>query len=228
MACCLPSHDGPSGGGPAGRRKGVTTPQCAACAPRLDAMPVFGTPTHTGVHPYAPRASHQAAWRWRGSSPVAPLQVTFRNPVIERIPRLQRQKKIFSKQQGEQRPGARGAGSCGGAGLRWQGQGGRGGAGLSGRGGAWAGGEESCGGAGLSRRGGVLPRGGRGGVGLGGRGGASWRGGAWGRGGVLRRGGTGVAGPGWEERGLKEGRARASWAVTLSCPQGRRSSAPGR
>ena len=29
-------------------------------------------------------------------------QVTFRNPVIERIPRLRRQKKIFSKQQGEE------------------------------------------------------------------------------------------------------------------------------
>lgn len=28
-------------------------------------------------------------------------EVTFRNPVIERIPRLRRQKKIFSKQQGE-------------------------------------------------------------------------------------------------------------------------------
>lgn len=33
-----------------------------------------------------------------GSSP----QVTFRNPVIERIPRLRRQKKIFSKQQGKE------------------------------------------------------------------------------------------------------------------------------
>lgn len=29
-------------------------------------------------------------------------QVTFRNPIIERIPRLQRQKKIFSKQQGKE------------------------------------------------------------------------------------------------------------------------------
>ena len=28
-------------------------------------------------------------------------QVTFFNPVIERVPRLQRQKKVFSKQQGE-------------------------------------------------------------------------------------------------------------------------------
>lgn len=31
-------------------------------------------------------------------------QVTFRNPIIERIPRLQRQKKIFSKQQGKEDP----------------------------------------------------------------------------------------------------------------------------
>lgn len=29
------------------------------------------------------------------------FQVTFFNPVIERVPRLQRQKKVFSKQQGE-------------------------------------------------------------------------------------------------------------------------------
>lgn len=28
-------------------------------------------------------------------------QVTFFNPVIERVPRLQRQKKVFSKQQGD-------------------------------------------------------------------------------------------------------------------------------
>lgn len=36
-------------------------------------------------------------------SPTGPSpQVTFRNPVIERIPRLRRQKKIFSKQQGEE------------------------------------------------------------------------------------------------------------------------------
>lgn len=32
------------------------------------------------------------------------LQVTFFNPVIERIPKLQRQKKIFSKQQGKEYP----------------------------------------------------------------------------------------------------------------------------
>lgn len=31
-------------------------------------------------------------------------QVTFHNPIIERIPRLQRQKKIFSKQQGKEWP----------------------------------------------------------------------------------------------------------------------------
>lgn len=31
-------------------------------------------------------------------------QVTFRNPIIERIPRLRRQKKIFSKQQGKEGP----------------------------------------------------------------------------------------------------------------------------
>lgn len=29
------------------------------------------------------------------------FQVTFFNPVIERVPRLQRQKKVFSKQQGD-------------------------------------------------------------------------------------------------------------------------------
>lgn len=33
---------------------------------------------------------------------VCVFQVTFFNPVIERVPRLQRQKKVFSKQQGEQ------------------------------------------------------------------------------------------------------------------------------
>lgn len=32
---------------------------------------------------------------------VCVFQVTFFNPVIERVPRLQRQKKVFSKQQGE-------------------------------------------------------------------------------------------------------------------------------
>ena len=32
---------------------------------------------------------------------VCLYQVTFFNPVIERVPRLQRQKKVFSKQQGE-------------------------------------------------------------------------------------------------------------------------------
>lgn len=31
------------------------------------------------------------------------FQVTFFNPVIERVPRLQRQKKVFSKQQGEEK-----------------------------------------------------------------------------------------------------------------------------
>lgn len=37
--------------------------------------------------------------------PTPAGQVTFRNPVIERIPRLRRQKKIFSKQQGEEAVG---------------------------------------------------------------------------------------------------------------------------
>jgi len=32
---------------------------------------------------------------------VCGVQVTFFNPVIERVPRLRRQKKVFSKQQGE-------------------------------------------------------------------------------------------------------------------------------
>lgn len=45
-------------------------------------------------------------------------QVTFRNPIIERIPRLQRQKKIFSKQQGKERPESAGWDSAGPSGCQ--------------------------------------------------------------------------------------------------------------
>lgn len=56
---------------------------------------------HKGVPIYALRASPppRAGSEFLSTGPS--LQVTFRNPVIERIPRLRRQKKIFSKQQGE-------------------------------------------------------------------------------------------------------------------------------
>uniref|UniRef100_A0A3Q2GYI4 Serine/threonine-protein kinase N1 n=1 Tax=Equus caballus TaxID=9796 RepID=A0A3Q2GYI4_HORSE len=49
----------------------------------------------------------QTSWKpcgpsaWDQSFTLELERVTFRNPVIERIPRLQRQKKIFSKQQGK-------------------------------------------------------------------------------------------------------------------------------
>ena len=54
------------------------------------------------MHTYDPEASPSEMLE-EGQGPHASPspQVTFRNPVIERIPRLRRQKKIFSKQQGE-------------------------------------------------------------------------------------------------------------------------------
>lgn len=54
------------------------------------------------MHAYDPEASPSEMLEEGQDPHTSPSpQVTFRNPVIERIPRLRRQKKIFSKQQGE-------------------------------------------------------------------------------------------------------------------------------
>lgn len=55
-----------------------------------------------GAHAYDPEASPSEMLEVGQGPHASPSpQVTFRNPVIERILRLRRQKKIFSKQQGE-------------------------------------------------------------------------------------------------------------------------------
>lgn len=54
------------------------------------------------MHAYDPEAAPSEMLEVGQGPHASPSpQVTFRNPVIERIPRLRRQKKIFSKQQGE-------------------------------------------------------------------------------------------------------------------------------